>query len=112
MTSKISPVARGEWSRVIETFINVNRGRTIKVERYGGGKPHEHMAEGSPLFSVTYNPPDKGDSLIIAVGKDRVEQEYPVAAPKEIWVQSALQEKGEAMEIIDGEGRHVSISLE
>ena len=92
--SKISPVARGEWSRTFETFINMNRGRKIKIERYGGGKPHEHMVEGSPLFSLTYDPPDKGDSLVIAVGKDRVEHEYPVAAPQEVFVQSAAQEKG------------------
>ena len=31
---------------------------------------------------------------------------------KELWALSAAQEKGEAMEIVDGEGRHVSISLE
>ena len=84
MTSKILPVARGEWSRAIDTFVNMNRGRKVKVERYGGGKPHEHMEEGSPLFSLTYSPDE--DSLIIAVGEDRAEHEYPVTAPKEVWV--------------------------
>ena len=49
-------------------FNNMNKGRTIKVERYGGGKPHEHMAESSPLFSVTYNLLDKGDAITIALG--------------------------------------------
>lgn len=112
MTSKILPVAREEWTRAIDTFVNMNKGRRIKVERYGRGRPHEHMEEGSPLFSLTYSPPDKGDSLVIAVGKDRVEHEYPVTAPKEVWVQSAAKEAGGAMEIVDGEGTHVSISLE
>jgi hypothetical protein len=112
MANKIHPVARGDWSHAIDTFINMNRGRRIKVERYRSGKPHEHMEEGSPLFSLTYNPPDKGDSLIIAVGKDRVEHEHLVAAPQEVWVQSVAQEKGEAMEIVDGEGTYISISLE
>jgi hypothetical protein len=112
MTTKILPLERGEWERAIDTFVNMNRGRRIKVERYGRDRPHEHMEEGSPLFSLTYSPPEEEDRLVIAVGKDRVEHEYPVAAPREVWVQSAPQEAGGAMEIVDGEGTHVSIAFE
>ena len=111
-SKKISPVSRDQWPQTINMFNNMNKGRAIKVERYGGGKPHEHMAEGSPLFSMTYNPPDKGDAITIALGRETVEYEHRVDAPKELWVLSATEEKGEAMEIVDGEGSHVSISLE
>lgn len=70
------------------------------------------MEQASPLFSITYNPPGKGDSLTVAVGKDRAEREHVVAAPQELLVQSVAQEKGEVMEVRDKEGRHLSISLE
>jgi hypothetical protein len=109
---KISPVARDKWPQTVTTFNSMNKGRKIKIERYGGGKTHEHMEKDVPLFSLTYNAPSKGDSLVIAVGRDRAENEYKVEAPEELWVESDIHEKGPVMEIIDKDGRHVTISLE
>lgn len=108
---KISPVPRKEWPRVITHFNQINHGRMIRVERYGANIRHEHMEESLPLFSLNYDA-DKGDILTIAVGQDRAEQEFRVEGPKEVWVESGAVEKGEAMEIVDKDERHVVISLE
>ncbi len=109
-TKKISPVSQKDWPGAITQFNKVNRGRNITVERYGGGREHEHMAEAVPLQSINYDPHAK-DILTIAVGHDRVEHEYRVDAPRELWVETPSQEKGEMLEIIDKEKRHTVISI-
>ncbi len=111
-SKKIFPVARDRWPQTIDTFNKLNKGRRVRIERYGTGAEHEHMETDTPLFSVTYNASGKGDELVIATGKDRAENEYRVEAPEELWVEPALQEKGQAMEIVGRDGRHLTISLE
>lgn len=111
-TKKIGPVSRGEWPRAIETFNRANKGRSIKIESYWAGREHEHADDTYPLYSLTYNAPESGNSLVVAVGEDRAEREYRVDAPAELWVESVPGGQGEAMEIIDAHGRHVAISIE
>ncbi|OPY68247.1 MAG: hypothetical protein A4E57_01890 [Syntrophorhabdaceae bacterium PtaU1.Bin034] len=109
---KISPVPPDQWPRIIYHFNKINRGRRISIEGYGGTKPHEHPQYTLPLLSVTYNPPEEGDLLTIAVGQERVEHEYRVEAPRELWMETPDEEKGQAMEIVDKDKRHTVISLE
>lgn len=109
---KISPVPQTDWPGTISQFSKLNRGRNITVERYGGGKQHEHMETAMPLQSISYDPQSAAGMLTIAVGRDRIEHEYRVEAPRELWVETPDQEKGEMLEIVDKEKRHTVISIE
>ncbi len=108
---KIAPVQRKDWPRVIDNFNELNRGREIRLERYGGGA-HEHTEQKAPLLSVQYDPAEREDLLVIAVGKERPGQEFRVESVKEIWVEPGDVEAGTVMELVDKDERHVVISLE
>jgi hypothetical protein len=108
---KIAPVPAGEWPTAIAQFNEINRGRKIRVERYGTHKTHEHMEQASPLLSLEYDKA-REDVLTIAVGIERTEEQYRVEAPQELWIEPGHVDKGEVMEIIDKEKIHTVISLE
>lgn len=109
---KITPVPRENWSDLLDRFSSTNRGRKVKLERFGGPSGAARIEEGLPLMGIAYNPEGKGDTVTISFGKLSLQFEHRIERPLEVWVEQHQEDQGPAMEIVDGDGGHVLITIQ
>lgn len=105
-------VPRDQWLKFFDQFAHGNEGRPVRLETFGGELGDEEIGRKLPLLSINYDPKEKGDRLTISTGKQQIEYEHEVDAPKEIWVEQDPSGRGEAMEIVSETGVRTIVSFE
>lgn len=74
-----------QWVEFFDTFTNGNRGRLIDLEVLDRELGDETPVKEQPLWSLIYDPANKGNDLTIEVGRDRVAYGHTIEAPNEVW---------------------------
>ncbi len=99
MSNKQIPQDR--WVEFFDQFTNGNRKRLIKLEIVDRESGDEIPIQNAPLWSLVYDPVDKGNDLTIETGRDEVNYAHTVPAPKIVWERQDSNGKVTALEIID-----------
>ncbi|MBE9043561.1 DUF5335 family protein [Pleurocapsales cyanobacterium LEGE 10410] len=99
MSNKQIPQER--WVEFFDQFTNGNRKRLIKLEIVDRESGDLVAIKNAPLWSLVYDPVDKGNDLTIETGRDEVNYAHTVLAPKIVWERQDSNGKVTALEIID-----------
>ncbi len=74
-----------QWIEFFDTFTNGNRGRLIDLEVVDREFGDETPVKEQPLWSLIYDPANKGNDLTIEIGRDQVAYGHTIEAPNEVW---------------------------
>jgi Family of unknown function (DUF5335) len=87
MTNKIEitkSVPADRWGEFFDQFSDGNRGRHLSIEIIGSEFGDAEFIQNAPLLAIIYDPPTKGDDLVIEVGRDQVNYAHTVDSPTEV----------------------------
>jgi hypothetical protein len=98
-----------DWLGFFATFSTENRNSPVTVELIGPELGDQILVEGAPLMAVDYDPPDKGDNMVITTGEES--QEHVMQGPREVWLARDELGRIEVIEIVDSEGVRTLIRL-
>ena len=101
---------RDDWPGFCSTFSNENRGSPVRVEAFGMEVGDQVLSEGRPFTALDYDPPDKGNRLVITTGTDD-SQEHVINDPSELWLARDANGRIESLEIIAAGGVRTLITL-
>ncbi len=89
------------WIEYCSLFTNGNKGRPLNIITMDDKKAYRVLEEGLPLMAVDYDPVDKGDDMVVSLGKDSLEFSHTIEAPVEM--RENRDEKGvvTSLEIFD-----------
>lgn len=114
MVSKIDinkSVPRERWGEFFDQFSDGNRGRHISIEMISAELGDEELIQSAPLMAMVYDRPDKGDDLVIEVGKDQVTYAHTVDSPTEVLTGQSATGQIIAIYISDAAGTKTLIKL-
>jgi hypothetical protein len=99
------------WGKFFDEFSERNRGRYISIEIVSPEFGDEELIQNAPLMGMVYDPPHKGNDLVIETGRDEVSYAHTVDSPIE--VSTGQNENGEtvAIWINDATGTKTLIKL-
>ncbi|PZD71143.1 hypothetical protein C1752_07871 [Acaryochloris thomasi RCC1774] len=97
-------IPQEQWSTFFDQFTKTNSERILSLEVADKEMGDEPLIKQSPLASITYEPENKGNDVMIAIGHDALAYSHTVTEPNAVWV--AKDDAGEvvALEIIDHSG--------
>ena len=96
-----------EWIDRLLTFSSGNRGRNASIIT-----KENYLVHNMAFRDIEYDPPGKGDSLIIAMGKEDEDFRHIVAHPEDIFTYQRSDGEISAMEIYDKKGNLCTINFE
>lgn len=115
MTNKIEinkSVPRERWGEFFDRFSDGNRGRHIAIEIINSELGDAELIKNAPLMAMVYDPPGKGDDLVIEVGKDVVTYAHTIDSPTEILTGQDSNGLMMALRISDAAGTQTLIKLQ
>ena len=80
------------------------KAKTLAIEVADMSNGDQPLTEAAPLFSIDYDPANKGDDLVITTGRDEVDYSHKISAPAEIWESQDDNGKAVSLEILDRNG--------
>jgi Family of unknown function (DUF5335) len=100
------------WVEFFDQFSDGNRGRHISIEVMDLEVGDEELIKNAPLMAMIYDPPGKGDKLMIEIGKDEVTYAHTINTPHEVL--TGQDENGVvlAVQIVDMTGTKTLIQLQ
>ena len=101
---KTQQVPEEQWLTFFNQFSKRNRGRFIALEIADEEVGDEDLVKQSPLAFITYDPVNKGNDVVIAIGRDAVSYSHTVSAPKAVWIAKDDADQVVALEIVDHNG--------
>ena len=109
INTKLSP---DEWVDFFVTFSNGNQGREVTLQVFGGDEGAEEQARQGKLLAVDFDPPGKGNDLVISTGVNEESYSHVIKEPVEVW--RAQHDDGSiaALEIIDSNGMKTVLGLQ
>jgi Family of unknown function (DUF5335) len=115
MNSKIEinkSVPSDRWGEFFDQFSDGNRGRHVSIEIIGSEVGDEELIKDAPLMAMVYDRPNKGDDLVIEIGRDEVTYAHTIDSPREVL--TGQSESGEmlALSISDAAGTKTLIKLQ
>ena len=107
--SKQIPMDR--WVEYCSIFSNGNKGRLLTISDIDERAGYNILVEEMPLWAVDYDPIDKGDDIVISLGKSDVEYSHTIDAPVEMW--ESRNEKGivNQLRIIDQNNNEFNLTF-
>jgi len=96
-----------EWLDRLLTFSSGNRGRNASIISNG-----DSLVNNMAFRDIEYDPPGKGDSLIIAMGKGDEDFRHIVAHPEDIFTYQKSDGEISELEISDKKGNTCTIKFE
>lgn len=109
MSNKQIPQDR--WLEFFDQFSDGNKGREIKLEIIDREIGDQTPIESAPLWSLIYDPVDKGNNLTIEIGRDTVSYAHAIHAPSDVWEKRDENGKAVALEILAEDGTQTVIRL-
>lgn len=115
MSNKIEinkSVPSDRWGEFFDQFSDGNRGRQISIEIIGTEVGDAELIKDAPLMAIVYDRPNKGDDLVIEIGRDEVTYAHTIDSPQEVL--TGQSESGEmlALSISDAVGTKTLIKLQ
>lgn len=93
-----------QWGEFFDTFANGNKGRLMDLELIDRELGHETPVTEQSLWSLIYDPVNKGNNVTIEIGRDRVAYGHTIETPKEVWQKQDDSGKVVALEIKADDG--------
>ena len=115
MSNKIEltkSVPQEQWSEFFDQFSDGNRGRHISIEIITPELGDEELIQNAPLMAIVYDRPEKGNDLVIEVGKDEVTYAHTVDSPTEIFTGQSESGRMLAVHITDAAGTKTLVKLQ
>ena len=78
-------IPQENWLEFFDTFTDGNRGRHIKIELLDPELGDEELIKDAPLFSINYDPVDKGNDIMIETGGEAPTYAHTIDVPTEVW---------------------------
>jgi Family of unknown function (DUF5335) len=103
---------REQWGEFFDQFSDGNRGRSISIEIIDLELGNEELVKSSPLMAMIYDRPEKGDDLVIEVGKEQVTYAHTIDSPTEVLTGQDATSVVVAVWISDANGTKTLIQLE
>lgn len=79
-------IPQESWLEFFDMFTDDNRGRHIKIEILDPELGDEELIKDAPLFSISYDPPRKGNDIMIETGGEAPSYAHTIDAPTEVWI--------------------------
>ncbi len=92
-------IQKNEWSERLQTLSSGNKGANALLEEAG-----ENIAENTPFRNIEYDPADKGNDLVIALGTIDNDLRHVVESPTEIYLHQNSNGEIASLEIINSKG--------
>ncbi len=73
-------ISQDRWVEFFDQFTNGNRGRLIKLEIVDRDSGDQIPIQNASLWSLVYDPVNKGNDLTIATGRDEVTYAHTIHA--------------------------------
>jgi len=104
-------IPQNRWLEFFDQFSDGNKGRMVQLEVINEDIGDQKPIEKAPLWSLIYDPVNKGNDLTIEIGRDRVAYAHTIQAPTAVW--EAQDENGVvvALEIRAEDGTQVVMRL-
>ena len=114
MTSSIQnqQIPPSQWLEYFNQFTQANQGERYTLEICNLDLGTQELARHAYLHSITYDPPSKGDDIVIATGKDDVAFAHTIYHPTVVWVAQDQTAHPIALEILDAEQTKTILRLE
>ena len=112
MNKKSKQIPQERWLEFFDLLSDGNRGRMIAIEVINPEIGDEELIKNAPLLSLVYDPPKKGNDLMIETGKEQVNYAHTVTAPTEVWEAQDENGKVVALEIKDESGTQTILRFE
>lgn len=100
------------WLEFFDQFTDSNKGRTVTIEVVDQEMGDQELIQNAPLFSINYDPADKGNDLVIETGQNEVSYAHTVDAPTEVMVGQDEQGMVQALQIVSQQGRQTLIKFD
>jgi hypothetical protein len=114
MVSKIDinkSIPTERWGEFFDQFSDGNRGRSITIEVINDELGNQTLIENAALMAIVYDPPNKGNDLVIEVGQSEVSYAHTVDAPTEVLTGQNANGQIVALWISDATGTKTLIKL-
>ena len=103
---KRNQIDQEHWSEYLGEIARTKRGWLVAVEVVSRHevltKPEIGLpAMGTPLIALEYEPPTKGDKIIISVGQETVDYEHAIDGPTELVENLDAYGRLSSLEILD-----------
>ena len=105
-------VPRERWGEFFDQFSSGNRGRHISIELIDSEFGDEELIQNAPLMAIVYDPPSKGNDLVIEVGKDEVTYAHTIDSPTEVLTGQSSSGQIVALWMSDATGTKTLIKLQ
>ena len=104
-------IPEAEWGEFFVSFSNGNRGREVTLEVFSSEEGAEGQFKQGKLLAVDYDPPGKGNRIVLTTGTTEIDYSHTVSDPVDVY--RAQHDDGEiaALEIADGQGVKTVLSL-
>ncbi len=114
MVSKIElskSLPREQWGEFFDQFSDGNRGRHVSIESISSEIGDEELVQNAPLVAIIYDRPEKGDNLVIDVGKDKTTYGHTIYLLTEVSTGQNSNGQMIALCIINAAGTKMLIKL-
>lgn len=108
-TNKQIPQER--WLEFFDQFSDGNKGRQVQLEVISEDIGDQMPIEKAPLWSLIYDPINKGNDLTIEIGRDQVAYAHTIQAPNAVWEAQDENGKVSALEIRAEDGSQTIVRL-
>ncbi len=105
-------VSMERWGEFFDQFSNGNRGRHISIEIVSSELGNEELIQNAPLMAMIYDRPDKGNDLVIEIGKDEVTYAHTIDSPTEVLTAQSESGRMMAVSISDAAGTKTLVKFQ
>ena len=93
-------VTREEWTRFFDTFSKQHEGWLANLEILGDEVGAQTEAVELPFEGISFNAEDKGESLIINLGRTAEDHvSHTVERPRHVWLRETAEGAHDSLEI-------------
>ncbi len=82
---KSKQIPGDRWVEYCSLLTDGNRGRLMTISDIDERAGLNLLVNEMPLWAVDYDPAEKGDDIVVSMGKDSIEYVHTIDAPVEIW---------------------------
>jgi hypothetical protein len=103
---------RKRWGEFFDQCSDGNRGRLVSISIIDSDLDNKDLIEAAPLMAMIYDPPQKGNDLVIEIGRDEVNYAHTIAAP--ISISTGQDSDGKLIMVVieDAAGSQTSIEFQ
>lgn len=106
------PIDFDRWLEFFDQFSDSNKGRSVTIEIVDQEMGDQELIHHAPLFSLIYDPVDKGNDLVIETGQNKVSYTHTIDAPTEVVIGQDDQGIVQALQVVSQQGRQTLLKFD